>query len=133
MDEHRDSLFRRGDPSRKPLMEQVLFPRSKLGAAPLSDHRDPIESKPLGGGGSHRSPGPADKPTHLLFPPPLSLPPTIPPKSWRIVKTTLQPTRTREGEAEFNRYHEFSLVSRTTWNIGWLGVIRENNCINKGG
>lgn len=35
-------------------------------AAPLSDHRDPIESKPLGGG-SHRSPGPADKPTAVTF------------------------------------------------------------------
>lgn len=40
--------------------------------------------------------------------------------------------RERDGEVEFNRYHEFSLVSRTTWNTGWLGVIRGNNCVNGG-
>lgn len=39
----RDSLFPR-DPSRKPLLE-VLSPRPN--SAPLSDHRDPIESETL--------------------------------------------------------------------------------------
>lgn len=105
-------------------------------AAPLSDHRDPIESKPLGGG-SHRSPDPANKPTAVTFLFPSSPPPrsTIPHLSLfenrprddgvcPLVKTTPRSTDTyvrrersgkRDGEAKFNRYHTRS--SRSCHNV----------------